>query len=135
MPTRTTVTSTFEFAASHRLNDPTKTPTENQSFFGKCNLLNGHGHNYHLAVTIAVATDCPFGIAELERIVDQTVIERFDHMNLNIDCVEFRSLNPSVEHIAAVCFNLLQNPLLEHSAELKSVRLWETSKTSATIEA
>lgn len=135
MPTQTTITSTFEFAAAHRLNDPNRTPAENQRFFGKCNKLNGHGHNYRIAVSIVVLTDSTFGMAGLEEIVDRLVIERFDHMNLNIDCPEFRSTNPSVEHIAAVCFDLLKDPLAKHSAELKSVRVWETSKTSATIEA
>ena len=135
MPTKTTLTSIFEFAASHRLNDPTRTPAENQTFFGKCNKLNGHGHNYRIAVSIIIPTDNAFGMAELEEVVDRLIIERFDHMNLNIDCPEFRATNPSVEHIAAVCFDLLKQPLEKHSAELKSVRLWETSKTSATIEA
>jgi len=134
MPTKTTLTATFEFAASHRLNDPNRTPAENQNFFGKCNKLNGHGHNYRIAVSIVVPTSHSFGIADLEKIVDRLVIERFDHMNLNIDCPEFRATNPSVEHIAAVCFDLLKEPLEKHSAELKSVRLWETSKTSATVE-
>ncbi len=135
MPTKTTLTSIFEFAASHRLNDPTRTPAENQSFFGKCNKLNGHGHNYRIAVSIAIPSEHTFGMAELEEVVDRVIIERFDHMNLNIDCPEFRATNPSVEHIAAVCFDLLKEPLLNHDAELKSVRLWETSKTSATVEA
>lgn len=135
MTTKTTLTATFEFAASHRLNDPNRTPAENQIFFGKCNKINGHGHNYRVAVSIVISTDIAFGMADLEEIVDRVVIERFDHMNLNIDCPEFRATNPSVEHIAAVCFDLLKEPLAKHSAELKSVRLWETSKTSATVEA
>ncbi len=135
MTTKTTLTATFEFAASHRLNDPLRTPAENQIFFGKCNKINGHGHNYRVAVSIVVAADNAFGMADLEEIVDRLVIERFDHMNLNIDCPEFRATNPSVEHIAAVCFDLLKNPLAKHSVVLKSVRLWETSKTSATVEA
>ena len=86
-------------------------------------------------MSIVVAADNAFGMADLEEIVDRLVIERFDHMNLNIDCPEFRATNPSVEHIAAVCFDLLKNPLAKQSVVLKSVRLWETSKTSATVEA
>ncbi len=134
MPHLHTMTATFEFAASHRLNDPTRTPAENQEFFGKCNKLNGHGHNYHLEVSVANANGVHFGMAQLEKIVDERVIERFDHMNLNIDCPEFHSMNPSVEHIAAVCFDLLKDPLSIRGVELRKVRLWETSKTSATVE-
>lgn len=135
MPQQTTFSSIFEFAASHRLNDPSRTPAENAEFFGKCNKLNGHGHNYRIEVGVAIPVGSAFGMADLEGIVDRAVIERFDHMNLNIDCPEFHSLNPSVEHIAAVCFDLLKGALSDCPVELKRVRLWETSKTSATIEA
>ena len=136
MPSSTTLTAVFEFAASHRLNDPTRSPAENQAFFGKCNKLNGHGHNYHLEVSIAVSCrESTFGMAELEAIVSRTVIDRFDHMNLNIDCPEFHAFNPSVEHIASVCFDLLNSAFCASGVELRRVRLWETSKTSATIEA
>lgn len=134
MPTMHTLTAVFEFAASHRLNDPSRTPAENQAFFGKCNKLNGHGHNYHLEVSVAVAHGVHFGMRMLEQIVDEVVIERFDHMNLNIDCPEFHSMNPSVEHIAAVCFHLLKGSFGMRGVELRKVRLWETSKTSATVE-
>ncbi|MSR69184.1 MAG: 6-carboxytetrahydropterin synthase [Phycisphaerales bacterium] len=135
MPQQITLTAVFEFAASHRLNDPTRTPAQNQAFFGKCNKLNGHGHNYHLEVSVAVPMAGQFGMGSLEKVVDENVIERFDHMNLNIDCPEFHSMNPSVEHIAAVCFDLLKAPFSERGVELRTVRLWETSKTSATVEA
>ena len=135
MPRQTTLAAVFEFAASHRLNDPTRSAAENQAFFGKCNKLNGHGHNYHLEVSVAVANENRFGMAQLEKIVDTTVIERFDHMNLNIDCPEFHAMNPSVEHIAAVCFDALCAPFAAAGVQLRKVRLWETSKTSATVEA
>ncbi len=134
MPQISTLTAVFEFAASHRLNDPTRTVAENQAFFGKCNKLNGHGHNYHLEVSVAVGHASSFGMAQLEQIVDEWVIERFDHMNLNIDCPEFHSMNPSVEHIASTCFSLLSDPFAHAGVELRKVRLWETSKTSATVE-
>ncbi|MSR45284.1 MAG: 6-carboxytetrahydropterin synthase [Phycisphaerales bacterium] len=130
-----TLSAMFEFAASHRLNDPTRSATENAAFFGKCNKLNGHGHNYRLEASIRVPTGFAFGMAELEAVVDRCVIERFDHMNLNVDCPEFHTFNPSVEHIAGVCFDLLKPEFHALGVELLRVRLWETSKTSATIEA
>lgn len=34
------------FSASHRLNSPYLTEEENKEVFGKCNGINGHGHNY-----------------------------------------------------------------------------------------
>jgi 6-pyruvoyltetrahydropterin/6-carboxytetrahydropterin synthase len=72
-------------------------------------------------------------LPDLERIVHDTVIMRFDHTNLNLDCPEFESLNPSVEHIAGVCFELLDEPVRQTGAELHHVTIWETPKTSATV--
>lgn len=34
------------FSASHRLHSNALSLKENQEVFGKCNHINGHGHNY-----------------------------------------------------------------------------------------
>jgi len=134
MPQHTTLSCQFEFAAAHRLNDPSLSEAENIALFGKCNRLNGHGHNYRLEVGITPPADRPMGMAEFERMVATTVVDRFDHKNLNVDCPEFASLNPTVEHIAQVCFELLEPECAAASVELRRVTVWETSKTSATVE-
>lgn len=135
MPTHTTVTSTFEFAASHRMHDASLSEELNRTQFGKCNWPHGHGHNYRVEVSVSADVSNPPSMAALEEEVCRHVIERFDHRNLNLDCPEFARQNPSVENIAAVCFTLLENPLRERGMELRAVRVWETSKTSATVEA
>ncbi|MSR28325.1 MAG: 6-carboxytetrahydropterin synthase [Phycisphaerales bacterium] len=134
MATRISISSCFEFAAAHRLNDPSLTPQENLALFGKCNRPNGHGHNYRLEVAIRPPSGSAFGMADLERIVSGTILDRFDHRNLNVDCEEFRTLNPTVEHIAAVCFDLLKPRFAASQVDLVRVTAWETSKTSATVE-
>lgn len=40
------------FSAAHRLHNPELSDTENEKIFGKCNGINGHGHNYIVRVTI-----------------------------------------------------------------------------------
>lgn len=142
MPTATSstlISHQFEFAAAHRLHCPDLTDEENRRLFGKCNRPNGHGHNYRLEVTVRHDPDIddsqplvPFHLPELERIVHDVVIERFDHTNLNVDCDEFRTLNPSVENIASVCCRLLRQPLRDAHMPLQSVTVWETDKTSCT---
>lgn len=133
VPDMIQVTQSFEFAAAHRLHCPEMTAEENRSYFGKCNNPNGHGHNYRLEVTIAgepdetTATVLP--MPQFERIVNEQVIDRFDHKHLNQDCPEFASLNPSVENIAAVIWRLLDGRLAP--AKLHKVRVWETPKTYA----
>ncbi len=40
------LTRVEQFSAAHRLHNPRLGVQENQEIFGKCNNLNGHGHNY-----------------------------------------------------------------------------------------
>jgi 6-pyruvoyltetrahydropterin/6-carboxytetrahydropterin synthase len=122
----------FEFSATHRLHNPKASEEENRRLFGKCNNPHGHGHNYELQVTLRGQPD-PSGllidIPEFERIVAGTVIERFDHKNLNIELPEFRELIPSVENIAMTIHRLLKPQFEQQRASLASVTVWETPKT------
>jgi 6-pyruvoyltetrahydropterin/6-carboxytetrahydropterin synthase len=132
------LSETFEFAASHRLHLPGATDAENRAMFGKCNNPNGHGHNYRIEVSVEVAGAAEVAgkargevdFAAIERIVQSEIMARFDHKHLNLDCPEFANLNPSVEHIAMVCHGLLAPRFAEAGASLRSVRVWETEKTS-----
>lgn len=125
----------FEFAASHRLHVDSMSAEENRRVFGKCHNPNGHGHNYRLQVTVAKPFGGELTMTDIERIVDGTVVQRFDHKHLNLDTAEFKELNPSVEHIARTCFELLRSPLLAVGGELRKVTVWETEKTSSTYPA
>lgn len=122
----------FEFAATHRLHNPTMSDEANRRTFGKCNNPHGHGHNYELQVTLIGEPDdngCLIDVPTFERIVSRVVIDRFDHKNLNVELPEFRELLPSVENIARVIYRLLQPELQSDHARLKSVTVWETPKT------
>jgi 6-pyruvoyltetrahydropterin/6-carboxytetrahydropterin synthase len=135
MPTFAVMTESFEFSAAHRLHCPELSDEENRRMFGKCNHPSGHGHNYRVAVAARVPTGADsgaFGSAAMEAIVMRTVIDRFDHKHLNVDCPEFAKLNPSVENIAMVCHRLLAPELLAAGVEIDHVTVWETEKTSAT---
>ena len=122
----------FEFSATHRLHNPKATEEENRHIFGKCNNPHGHGHNYELQVTLLgqpEANGVLIEIPEFERIVAATVIDRFDHKNLNIEVPEFRELIPTVENIAMTAYRLLKPKFAEKPAKLASVTVWETPKT------
>ena len=127
------LTQSFEFSASHRLYCEGLTDEENRRLFGKCSNPNGHGHNYVIEVTVAGDPDSRTGavidIAALDRIVGERVIEPLDHKNLNVECPEFATLNPTVENIARVIFRRLSDALGDR--RLVSVRAWETPKTYA----
>ena len=123
------LTKTFSFSAAHRLHSRFLSDEQNQEVFGKCNNLHGHGHNYELEVTvtgpIAEQTGMVFDLAELMQIVQQEVIDRFDHKHLNLETEEFRDLNPTGENIAQIVWNLL-NPRL--GGNLSAIGPWETPK-------
>ena len=132
------MTEQFEFSAAHRLHCPELSDDENQRTFGKCNHPSGHGHNYRIAVAVRVRTGAgapALTTGALEGIVTRTVLDRFDHRHLNVDCVEFAELNPSVENIAQVCHHLLSDEIAAAGAALDHVTVWETAKTSATYPA
>lgn len=128
-----TMTESFEFAASHRLYCPELAEEENLRTFGKCSNPNGHGHNYVLEVTVAGGADPQTGQIidhqAFQRTVKQRVVDRFDHKHLNTDCPEFEELNPTVESITRVIWDLLEGRF--GPARLERVRVYETPKTCA----
>ena len=118
------------FNAAHRLHNSNWSDTKNKEVFGKCNNPNYHGHNYELEVKIIGAVDPDTGYVIdakiLSQIIEDRVLDRFDHKNLNLDTEEFKDLNPSAENIAAVIYNLIR-PELESALELK-IKLYETPR-------
>lgn len=127
------LTQCFEFSASHRLHVAALSEQENRSVFGKCNNPNGHGHNYQVEVSVTGPVDAATGavlpLPRFESVVKREVIDRFDHKHLNTDTREFADLNPSVENIARVIWDILAPRLTP--VRLSRVRVWETAKTYA----
>lgn len=136
---RVTLRQSYEFSAAHRLHVPSLSDEENRKTFGKCNNPAGHGHNYRVEVAVSCPMD-PQGrimeVAELDDVVHKRVIEKLDHKNLNVDVAEFRELNPSVENIAQVVWNLLAKHIGQagpaDGASLEEISVWETEKTVCT---
>jgi 6-pyruvoyltetrahydropterin/6-carboxytetrahydropterin synthase len=116
------------FNAAHRLFRPDWTNEKNVEIFGKCSNPNYHGHNYVLEVILDGEIDQETGyVIDLKIVKDaikSEIDERFDHRNLNLDCPEFKDLNPTAENIAVVVWNLLRNKLPQHLA--LTIKLWET---------
>ena len=118
------------FNAAHRLFTPLWDDQKNSSIFGKCSNPHFHGHNYELIVKLTGDPDPVTGfvmdLKVLSDIIRTEVTDRFDHRNLNEDCVEFKGINPTAENIAIVIYNLLR-PKIESSLDLQ-VRLYETER-------
>lgn len=118
------------FNAAHRLYNAQWNDEQNSDTFGKCSLPNYHGHNYEMEIKVVGTPDPATGFVmdmkKLSDLVNEKIVERFDHKNLNLDTEDFKQLNPTAENIAIVIFNLLR-PHIDNELELY-VRLYETPR-------
>ena len=118
------------FNAAHRLLNPLWSDEKNKEVFGKCNNPNYHGHNYELIVRLVgvpnIETGYVIDLKVLSDIISDNVLKKFDHKNLNLDTVEFKSVNPTAENIAIVIYNILREKI-DLSLDLQ-VRLYETER-------
>ncbi|MEI6828557.1 MAG: 6-carboxytetrahydropterin synthase [Synechococcaceae cyanobacterium ELA445] len=125
------------FAAAHRLARPELSAEENDAIYGKCARPHGHGHNYLLDVTVRGAIDPRSGmvcdLAELQRLVDELVVEPFDHTFLNKDVAHFATCVPTAENIALHIVDLLTAPIAATGARLHKVRLQESPNNAAEV--
>jgi 6-pyruvoyltetrahydropterin/6-carboxytetrahydropterin synthase len=119
-------TRRFSFAAGHRYWVEQWGSAENERTFGR--LTVPHGHNYTLDVTIRGPIDeqtvMVIDLGELKRVVNETVVERFDHADLNADAL-FRGRVPTTENLAIAVWELLAAKL--GPDRLWQVRVWEDS--------
>ena len=123
-----TVTRRLSFNAAHRLHNPELSAEENRVLFGKCNNPHGHGHNYKLDVSVRGPIDEISGyvidLKLLRDLVEELLIEKLDHRNLNVDVDFMHGINPTAENIVVACWGVLQ-PAVK-PGRLVRLRLWET---------
>ena len=118
------------FNAAHRLHNPAWDEEKNYKIFGKCNNPNYHGHNYELEVKLtgepSVETGFVIDLKYLSDTIKETVIEKLDHKNLNLDVPEFTNLNPTAENIAITIYNILRKKI-DEKLDMQ-IRLYETPR-------
>ena len=117
----------YSLSASHRLHSEALSVEENREVYGKCNNPYGHGHNYVIEVLVGGAVDPESGmvinLTTLDGVVQTSVLERFDHTNLNCDPL-FVNQVPTTENLTKTVFGILRNAL--PAGELEYVRVEET---------
>ena len=121
---RAASTRRFTFSAAHRYWVGEWSREQNERVFGRLTIT--HGHNYILDVTVRGPIDPQTGmvidLGALKRVVGETVIERFDHADLNADAL-FRGRVPTTENVAITVWDLLAPKL--GAERLWQVRVWE----------
>ena len=123
-----TVTRRMHFNAAHRVHNPALSEEENERLFGRCNYPNWHGHNYILDVSVAGPVEARTGyvmdLAALKRVVQETVIDKVDHRNFNLEVDFMRGVIPTAENIVVGCWRVLEPRVAP--ARLVRLVLWET---------
>ena len=131
------LTISTHFSAAHRLALPHLSTEENFEIYGKCARPNGHGHNYHLEVTVFGEIDPRTGmivdLVALNQVIKDYVIERLDHTFLNKDIPYFGEVVPTAENIALYISHLLRSPIQKLGASLHKVKLIESPNNSCEI--
>ncbi|MBE0539685.1 MAG: 6-carboxytetrahydropterin synthase [Ignavibacterium sp.] len=116
------------FAAAHRLFKDGLDDKENFELFGKCSNPNWHGHNYILEVMVSGTPDPATGfvidLKKLKEIIQEHVISKVDHKNLNLDTDFMQGVIPTSENIVVAIWNQLKDNI--PSGNLYSVKLYET---------
>ncbi len=127
------------FAAAHRLARAELSKEENERIYGKCARPHGHGHNYLLDVTVRGEVNPRTGmvcdLVALQNLVNDLVVEPFDHTFLNKDVPYFASCVPTAENIALHISDCLVTPIREIGAHLHKVRLQESPNNAAEVYA
>lgn len=126
----------FRFSSSHLYRRPQWTEEENVRAFGKCAIEPGHGHNYRLWVAVEGEPDPETGfvvdLPQLDRWVEEEVIEALDHRHINHALEEFapgRAI-PSTENLLLwILERLGASPV--KGVDLVSLRLEEDEDLAA----
>lgn len=109
------ISKEFTFDAAHFLKD----------YHGKCENL--HGHTYRMRVTVEGDIK-PNGLvmdfAEIKRIVNEKIIDKFDHANIN-DTLE----HSTVENMCVWAWDQLKKDI-----PLTEIRIWETANSFAVYD-
>lgn len=124
------VTRRAHFNAAHRMHNPNWDDAKNAEVFGPCNNANWHGHNYELEVTAVGEPDPETGyvidLSRLRDIIEERVVSKVDHKNLNLDVDFMRGVMPSSENFVAAIWRELEPHVAP--ARLHAIRLYETPR-------
>jgi len=130
------LTTRYRFAASHRLVSGALSPAENARLYGKCNYPYGHGHDYIVDVTVEGPRDGSGQIVNreaLNRWVEERVIAKLDHRNLNSDVAELGGKVTTTENLAFAIEKMLATGW-PHAARLAGVKISETARNTFELE-
>lgn len=119
------------FNAAHKLYNPKWSKEKNDAVFGKCANENWHGHNFELYITVKGIPDADSGfvmdVKQLSKIVNEHVIYKLDHKNLNLDVDFLEGKLCSSENLIIEIWKQLL-PHIPEGVQLHCLKLYETPR-------
>lgn len=130
-----TVTKRMTFSSGHRIYNPEFSDEKNREIFGACSNPNGHGHNYVLEVSLSGPVDPETGmiinLKEMKAIIQDEIVAKVDHKNLNLDVDFMKDIIPTTENFAARIWEILDGEFPEGT--LSGIVLWESENNKVEI--
>ncbi len=129
------ITRRERFNAAHRLFRSDFSDEQNLEVFGKCSNPNWHGHNYELFVTVEgdinPETGFVVNLKTLSKLVNELIINKLDHKNINLEVDFMKGKLASTENLAKAIFEQLEIPIQKLGVNLYSIKINETENNSA----
>jgi len=128
------ITRRERFSAAHRLYNPEWSIEKNFQTYGKCSNPNWHGHNYDLFVTVEGELSEELGfimnIDALKQIIQEKVIKKLDHRNINLEVDFMKGKVATTENLATAIWDELKPFIEKEGAKLHCVKIEETENNS-----
>ncbi|CAG9820647.1 unnamed protein product [Phaedon cochleariae] len=122
-------TRRIQLSACHRLHSPSLSDAENKEIYGKCNHINGHGHNYIVNVTLFGEIDTKTGMimnmTDLKKYMEEAIMKPMDHKNLDKD-IDYFSTRPSTTENVAIFIWMRMKEIMQKPDLLYEVEVHET---------
>lgn len=124
------ITRRERFCAAHVLRNENWSDKKNLEVFGKCANTNWHGHNFELFVTIKGELNPDTGfvlnLKDLSNLIDDKIIQKLDHKNINLDVDFMKGKMASTEVLAMSIWEELASDIQSMGGILHCVKLQET---------
>lgn len=124
------ITRKESFNAAHKLARKDWSDEQNLAVYGKCANPNWHGHNYDLYVTVKGEINPETGflvdLKWMKKVINENVVDKLDHKNLNLDVDFMKDQLASTENLAIAIWDILMPLIQEGGAILHSIKLYET---------
>jgi len=124
------ITRKVEFSSSHACYNSALPEEENRRLYGESANPHGHGHNFVAEITLEGGPDPVTGMVydlkDLKKVLNDEIVEPYDHRFLNYETPPFDKVIPTAENIVRDIWRRLRPHFAGPAVRLRSVRLYET---------